>query len=211
MAGTDIFGVSDDEEEEEEHEQGFMNKSVWRRMLIVAAGPVFNLILPIIVFTSLWMAGDPQPSAVVGSIDWGSPAAEAGLKPDDKILSIDDTKFRSWIDFIQYLDSVQAGEYNIRYQRDEQVIEKTINIQTKKPLGISYSRPSNSIGVDDPDSPAGKAGLKTFDRIVEDPDFTEKVKELQATKVPEGQNLELQFWFKEGGIHKPCGHGKGQI
>ena len=42
MAGTDIFGVNEDEEEPEDDENGFMKKSVWARIAIVAAGPIFN-------------------------------------------------------------------------------------------------------------------------------------------------------------------------
>ena len=88
MAGTDIFGTGEASEADEplDFEQSFMYKPVWQRILIVAAGPIFNLILPVVVFSALFMSGDPQPAPVVGLVDWGSPAQEAGILPGDRII-----------------------------------------------------------------------------------------------------------------------------
>ena len=54
MAGADPFGHGDEDDHLLENpEDAFMRKAVWKRLLIVAAGPIFNLVLPIVAFTAL--------------------------------------------------------------------------------------------------------------------------------------------------------------
>ena len=183
MAGTDIFGVNEDEEEPEDNENGFMKKPVWARIAIVAAGPIFNLILPIVVFTGLYMAGEPQPAPVVGMVDWDSAAQDAGLLPNDEIQSLNGVDTQSWLSFVKLLKELPAGSYPLKYNRNGQ--EKTASVDIKEDtfFGVSAMRTNNEIGVDDPSSPAGIAGLRTFDRItsindVDTPDFVAIQKEL---------------------------------
>ncbi|MAA78518.1 MAG: RIP metalloprotease RseP [Deltaproteobacteria bacterium] len=166
MAGTDIFGVNEDEEEPEDDENGFMKKSVWARIAIVFAGPIFNLILPIVVFTGLYMAGDPQPAPVVGMVDWDSSAQSAGLLPNDEIRSLNGVKTESWLSFVKLLKELPSGQYPLSYIRKGE--EKTVSVEVKEDafFGVSAMRTNNEIGVDDPASPAGLAGLRTFDRII---------------------------------------------
>lgn len=166
MAGTDIFGVNEDEEEPEDDEDGFMKKSVWARIAIVAAGPIFNLILPIVVFTGLYMAGEPQPAAVVGMVDWDSAAQEAGLLPNDKITSLNGVQTNSWLSFVKLLKELPAGTYPLSYVRDGQENTTDVLVQEDDFFGVSALRTNNEIGIGDPTSPAGLAGLRTFDRIV---------------------------------------------
>ena len=190
MAGTDIFGVNDQEGQEEgdevlEDENGFMKKSVWARIAIVAAGPLFNLMLPVIVFTALYMGGEPQPAAVVGMIDWDSPAKEAGLLPADEIKTIDGKSIISWLFFVEFLRDLEEGAHELSFVRDGIEQNTTFYKQEKRFFGVDFMRPNNEIGVDDPNSPAGKAGLRTFDRIlsidnVETKDFVQIQTALQG-------------------------------
>jgi hypothetical protein len=63
-------------------------KKTWQKLAIVFAGPVANLILPVIVFVVTLAVGMPQPVTVVGRVEPGSPAAAAGVRPGDRITSI---------------------------------------------------------------------------------------------------------------------------
>ena len=166
MAGTDIFGVNEDEEEPEDDENGFMKKSVWARIAIVAAGPIFNLILPVVVFTGLYMAGEPQPAPVVGMVDWDSAAHDAGLLPNDEIQSLNGIETNSWLSFVKMLKELPAGSYPLSYIRNGQEEAISVDIKDDVFFGVSAMRTNNEIGVDDPTSPAGVAGLRTFDRII---------------------------------------------
>jgi regulator of sigma E protease len=63
MAGADPFGMGEEDDDIlDDPSRAFLRKPVWQRLLVVAAGPAFNLALPLVVFTILLMAGEPQPA-----------------------------------------------------------------------------------------------------------------------------------------------------
>ena len=62
-------------------DQAFNRKPVWSRIAIVAAGPVFNLILAVLAFWVMFMVGIPEFRPLVGSVS--GIAAEAGIEPGD--------------------------------------------------------------------------------------------------------------------------------
>jgi regulator of sigma E protease len=74
----------------EDRGRGFLEQSPGRRFLISVAGPAANLIFPGLVLFAVHFAdnGSPVPTAVLGTVQPGSPAAEAGLRPDDRILAV---------------------------------------------------------------------------------------------------------------------------
>jgi len=81
----------------EERAVCFHFKPVWARALIVAAGPVFNFILAVVIFTAIFMmVGRYDLDAVIGDVSENSPAAEAGLAPGDRIVSIDGRRLESF-------------------------------------------------------------------------------------------------------------------
>lgn len=82
--------------------QAFNRQPVWRRMLIVAAGPVANLVLAIALYTVLFSGGTQEPAAILAIPPTQSVAAKAGLTGGEKILAIQidgkDQAVHSWID-----------------------------------------------------------------------------------------------------------------
>ncbi len=70
--------------------RGFLEQRPWRRFVIAAAGPVSNLLFPFVLYVAIGLAqnGKLVPAPRVGSLAPGSPAAEAGLRPGDRILSV---------------------------------------------------------------------------------------------------------------------------
>ena len=74
----------------EERAQTFQAKKLWQRFLIVAAGPVTNFLFAILVFWAFVLAiGHPSTPPLVGSIEGGSAAQQAGIVPGDRIVAID--------------------------------------------------------------------------------------------------------------------------
>jgi len=80
----------------------FYSQPVWKRSLIVVAGPAINFIFAIVLLTGLYtMHGQPYTPPVAASIIEGSPAEIAGIKPDDKIVSINGETVTSFQDIVQ--------------------------------------------------------------------------------------------------------------
>ena len=78
--------------------RAFNRATVWRRMAIVVAGPLANFLLAVLVFWALFMHGIPALKPVIGAPEQGSPAASAGLRDGDEIVSIDGEEVRTFAD-----------------------------------------------------------------------------------------------------------------
>jgi len=77
--------------------QSFTHKSVYKRFLIVAAGPLSNLLLAVAIFFLVFQtSGTYVRLPVVGEVVSPSPAAEAGLQKGDRIAAIDGVAIASW-------------------------------------------------------------------------------------------------------------------
>jgi regulator of sigma E protease len=68
--------------------RAFSNKSVGARTVILSAGVVMNLILGLVLFTIAYRLGVKENPAILGAVEAGSPAYEAGLRPGDEIVAI---------------------------------------------------------------------------------------------------------------------------
>src|SRR5690242_8791290 len=67
-------------------------KPVWQRAAVAAAGPIANFILAIVIFAGVTLAtGKPAAPPVIDSINAGSAAEMAGMKPGDRIVRVDNT------------------------------------------------------------------------------------------------------------------------
>jgi regulator of sigma E protease len=94
----------------EEREGSFHHKRVGQRAAIVAAGPIANFILAIVIFTCLFtFFGKPSTTAQVDTVQTGSAAAAAGFQPGDVIKSINGGTIGSFSD-MQRIVGIKAGE-----------------------------------------------------------------------------------------------------
>src|SRR6201993_3428714 len=84
---------------EEERKDSFHHKKVGPRAAIVAAGPIANFILAIVIFTCLFtFFGKPSTTARVDTVQAGSAAAAAGFHVGDIVQSIDGSKIDTFTD-----------------------------------------------------------------------------------------------------------------
>jgi regulator of sigma E protease len=169
MAGADPFGYGDEDDDLlEDPESSFMRRPVWQRLLVMIAGPGFNLLLPIVVFTALFMAGEPQAAPIIGDITSDAPGAVAGMRPGDRIVRVGGQEIATWLAMREQIADLGAGTHEIVIERGgaELPLSVILTEETGSHIGISHSRIDSIIGVDDPSSPAGAAGLRTGDRIV---------------------------------------------
>jgi regulator of sigma E protease len=95
---------------EEERARSFHHKTVGRRAAIVAAGPIANFILAIVIFAGLFtFLGKPSTSARVDKVEAGSAAAAAGFQVGDVVTKIDGSAIDSFSD-MQRIVGTRAGE-----------------------------------------------------------------------------------------------------
>lgn len=89
---------------DEERKVAFFTQPVAKRAAIVVAGPAINFIFAIAILTGLYMTeGKPYTPPVAAAIIEGSAAEEAGIKPDDKILSLNGKPMERFQDLSKYV------------------------------------------------------------------------------------------------------------
>ena len=168
MAGADPFGTGEEDDDLlDDPSRAFLRRPVWQRLLVVSAGPAFNLALPLVLFTGLLMAGEPQPGNELGTVERDGVAAAAGVRAGDKVVAVDGQTTDTWNAIAKQLIAWETGPHKLTVDRDG--VQRTIDIdydsESEIGLGLSHLRPDAVAGVDDPSSPAGLAGISTGDEI----------------------------------------------
>jgi len=89
-----ISGMNPDEELPPEAKgRGYYEQPVWKRLVVIGAGPAVNVVLAFAILLALFAASAVQPNQTVERVLPGTPAAEAKLKPGDEILAIDGARY----------------------------------------------------------------------------------------------------------------------
>lgn len=160
-------------------DEAFNRKSVWARIAIVIAGPAFNLIFTLLAFWMMFLVGMPESRPVMGEVT--GIAASAGLREDDRILSIDGEVTETWL-------HAQLGLIPRALDREQVrlVVEDFDGIQREVLLDLSqlgadfkeeetlteigmtpwWAKVPAIVGEVSSDSPAYHAGFKPGDRVI---------------------------------------------
>jgi len=102
----------------DEQKRLFVNKNVWQRIAVVAAGPAANVVLTFLILYALTLGyGRYTLPPVVGDIKWGGVAMEAGLLPGDKILSVDGFAVGGFDDFDRLVSTAPDRMVTISFER----------------------------------------------------------------------------------------------
>jgi regulator of sigma E protease len=129
-----LIGENPEEEVKEELlGRSFSNQPVWKRALIIGAGPFFNFFLAIVLFSTINLFGIPYSPPKVGEVNPGLPAEAAGLKKGDLILSIDGQDLKKWEDLSRIIRSSQGKELMLRVKRNGETLEIRV---TPKPSSV---------------------------------------------------------------------------
>lgn len=165
-----------DEVSPEEASRGFLAQPPWKRALIVVAGPVFNLVFPILIYFFIFFGNHQVESTRVMEVQPGLPAAAAGIKPGDRIVSVEGVQVTSFRQLEDALDQRMGQATRVLVDRDGKQFEATLTpaetfesgdleSDVKGRVGISPSSPPAVIGVEEGGT-AWNAGLRPFDRVL---------------------------------------------
>ena len=133
-----------DKYSEEDRNKLFILKPLYQRSLIVAAGPLANFVLAIIIFSIINMfVGKDFTPAVVAEVQADSPAYVAGIQTNDKIISIDNHKVQSILEVSTFISTSTAEIIEFTVLRNEQEVILYVKpnlVQTKDTLGNSVKK-----------------------------------------------------------------------
>lgn len=160
-----------------EAHRSFNRASVWRRIGIVAAGPIANFLLAIVFYWALFLHGMPAMKPLIGEPPAGTPAAQAGLVSGDEIRRVNGTDTPSFQDLrLELLRAGVAGDPLVLELADGRSVQldappmDTENLErdTLRPLGIVRYDPEIDpvIGEVLPGGAAARAGFQSGDRLV---------------------------------------------
>lgn len=155
-------------------------KSPWQRMLIFAAGPAFSLLLGILIYSAIYMAGNNVPQAILAAPDKGTPAQIAGIKKGDRVIGLDGRQVHSWTQFQQQLLEPMVLGQTVRLQlRDPNDRDREVTIALQPAPrdleGVNLAR-LNGLDIDAPPPTAAQiiaggageaAGIRQGDVIVQ--------------------------------------------
>ena len=144
-----VFSQRDQEElikkyDEKQREKLFVLKPLYQRSLIVAAGPIANFILAIVIFSFIYMfVGKDFTPAVIDEVQKESPAEIAGLKKNDIILEIDNNKVKSLLDVSKLIMMSTSEFIDFKISRYDQKILLKVKpnvIKTEDNLGNKINK-----------------------------------------------------------------------
>jgi regulator of sigma E protease len=109
-----------------DEKKAFLLQPVRKRMAIVAAGPLANLLLAVCFFSLLFGVGIPQLPPIVGTVVDGFPAQKAGVQPGDIILKVDDEEIAQWVDLPGAISKSEGEELQLTIKRGEKIISMRV-------------------------------------------------------------------------------------
>jgi len=154
----------------------FLNHSRWHRFLIAIAGPAMNILLAIVLLTTVYMVHYEYPAVydqppVIGWVLKDTAAAKAGFQVGDRITGIDGIENPSW-EQVQLKEALSPGQpLDVQVDRNGKTIDKTVVPEAAGVDQIGYAGwapKESSVIITDLVSgmPADKAGLKEGDQIL---------------------------------------------
>ena len=122
-----MFGENPDEQQiaAEDKNVSFAHKPVWQRFMVVLAGPIFNLLLPIMLFFLVFtFVGIPTAvdTTRIGRVNDDSPAAMAGVQKDDVIVAIDNKETTGWMDVLEAVKNSQGKAIQMVVARGDEKV-----------------------------------------------------------------------------------------
>ena len=125
--------------------QSFAAKTAGKRIIVLVAGVTMNVILAMILFTIAYSLGEPTYPSTIAKVVQGSPAAMAGLRPGDTIVSVNGQPVTQFTDLQNVVTKAIAADNNkhatlpltmvIRHQGSSSTSTVTVNVREKPPAG----------------------------------------------------------------------------
>ena len=160
--------------------RAFNRQSVWRRIAIVAAGPLANLLLAVLLFAGTYVAGVPGQHAVLAEPSPATPAAAADVRAGDRVVAVDGEPVGSWQELRWRVVRAQGHDHVtlslVRDDLEHEPIDRTLTLDglatadwegnPLAALGLRADLGAPIVEQVVPGKPAERAGIASGDHIV---------------------------------------------
>lgn len=193
--------------------RAFNRQPLRKRAVIVAAGPLFNLLFAVLAYWLMFVTGTPGMRPLLGEMAPTSLAYQAGLRSQQEVLAVDGRATPTWGAVLESLlpyalrketvtVTVDDGGVEYRYQLPLDQLQGEVDASTfSKVIGLQLYRPPIAPVLDEitPDSAAARAGLQAGDEIVAIDGVEVGDWETLVLKVREHPDTDLHFRVRRGG------------
>src|SRR5690606_1084282 len=172
----------------EDRHRTFESLALYKRVIVVLAGPMMNLLFPVILYFSVYIGDGPFLPPTVGGV-LPDHSAYGVLKPGDRIMSVNGEDVGTFDEVKRIVARNPASLIRFKVFRDNKHVELEVTsdevvggddldgslstpqhqnfglLKRVGSVGIQSSAPAAVVGVRDASSPAYRAGLRTFDVV----------------------------------------------
>src|SRR5690606_31654592 len=162
----------------EDRKRTFESLPAYKRVIVVLAGPAMNLVFPVLLYFSVFVTDGPFAPPTVGVVLPGHPA-DGKLQPGDRVMAIDGEDIGTFDELKRIVEANPGGNLTFKVFRDNRHVDVEVPVQERRrhlqldivesygTVGIQPNSPAAVVGISSPESPAYRAGLRTFDVITQ--------------------------------------------
>lgn len=135
-----VDGLSPIDEVDPKDKRSYANQPLYAKLTMIAAGPAANFLSAVLFFAILFVAGMELPldEPVVGGVEPGKVAEGAGLRPGDRLITIDGHPVKSWGEMAREIQGNRGKAIVVEYRRGDEVSELTLTPEpTRGLIGIA--------------------------------------------------------------------------
>lgn len=119
--------LGEDDDHGIDNERSFRRQPPMKRLLVIAAGPLMNFVLAVLLFAAIFfLLGVPTQGAQVGLVVPESPAYGAGIKAGDEIIAIEGQKVETWTEVIEGIAPRAGRETRLTIKRGAETINMSL-------------------------------------------------------------------------------------
>jgi regulator of sigma E protease len=130
---------------EEDRARSFMARPPLQRIMIVAAGPVFNLLFAWFLFIVIYMVGVPAATSRIGEVMKDKPAARVGLQARDLVTAVDGRPVDRWEEFARLIAESKGRPLVIQVKRGEALLNVTVTPESRTSKNIFGESVTNPV------------------------------------------------------------------
>ncbi len=162
----------------EDRARTFDSQALYKRIIIVLAGPAMNVLFPVLLYFVVLLGEGPEPPPTIGTVAPGHPA-DGKLFPGDRVLEVNGEPVYTFAELTRAIRDNPSKELTLSVFRGRERVLVSVTPQEKRDerpfeivdtvgeIGVGPSQAAAVVGVPRPDSAAYRAGLRTFDVVIE--------------------------------------------